>query len=92
MYQASGTQLFWYQRSLEPDRPAELFLGPIELQGSLERDSGRKGQPQVEVNGHCGGNQDRGSIRRYLSKDHKAGLVGPAFPLWNWFVGLVWIG
>jgi hypothetical protein len=27
-----------------------------------------------------------------LSKNHKAGLVGPAFPLWNWFVGLCWIG
>jgi len=25
-------------------------------------------------------------------KNHKAGLVGPAFPLWNWFVGLCWIG
>jgi hypothetical protein len=35
MYQASGTQLFWYQRSLEPLRPAQLFLGPVEQQGSL---------------------------------------------------------
>jgi len=35
MYQASGTQLFWYQRSLEPLRPAQLFLGTIEQQGSL---------------------------------------------------------
>jgi hypothetical protein len=35
MYQASGTQLFWYQRSLEPLRPAQLFLGPLEQQGSL---------------------------------------------------------
>jgi hypothetical protein len=25
-------------------------------------------------------------------KNHKAGLVGPAFPLWNWFVGHCWIG
>jgi hypothetical protein len=35
MYQASGTQLFWYQRSLEPLRPAQLFMGPLEQQGSL---------------------------------------------------------
>lgn len=37
MYQATGTQLFWYQRSLEPLRPAQLFLGPVEQQGSLNR-------------------------------------------------------
>lgn len=36
MYQASGTQLFWYQRALEPLRPAQLFLGPLEQQGSLD--------------------------------------------------------
>lgn len=35
MYQASGTQLFWYQRATEPLRPAQLFLGPVEQQGSL---------------------------------------------------------
>jgi len=36
MYQASGTQLFWYQRAIEPLRPAQLFLGPLEQQGSLD--------------------------------------------------------
>ena len=35
MYQASGDQLFWYQRAIQPNRPAQLFLGPLELQGSL---------------------------------------------------------
>jgi len=36
MYQASGSQLFWYQRATEPLRPAQLFLGPLEQQGSLD--------------------------------------------------------
>jgi len=27
-----------------------------------------------------------------LYKNHKAGLVDPAFFLWNWFVGLIPIG
>jgi len=36
MYQVSGTQLFWYQRAIEPLRPAQLFLGPLEQQGSLD--------------------------------------------------------
>ena len=35
VYQASGTQLFWYQRALEPNRPAQLFFGPMEQQGAL---------------------------------------------------------
>jgi hypothetical protein len=30
--------------------------------------------------------------RHESGRDHKAGLVGPAFLLWNWFVGLIRIG
>ncbi len=52
VYQANGTQLFWYQRSLMPDRPAQLFLGPVEQQGSLNGiPAARKGNLRFKSTG-----------------------------------------
>jgi len=55
MYQASGTQLFWYQRATEPLRPAQLFLGPVEQQGSLNGiPATKKGNPKLKTGNKLG--------------------------------------